>query len=76
MRSHNTGLKHFRHPVVGTIDLAYDSLDVRSAGDDVLVLTGYTAAVGSPADRNTYARQLGGDGSAPANRGAAADRRG
>ena len=50
VRNHNTGLKHFHHPVVGAIDLAYDSLDVRSTGDDVLVLTGYTAAAGSPAD--------------------------
>lgn len=50
VRNHNTGLKHFHHPVVGAIDLAYDSLDVRSSSGDVLVLTGYTAAAGSPAD--------------------------
>lgn len=50
VRNHNTGLKHFNHPVVGTIDLAYDSLDVRSTGDDRYVLTGYTAAPGSEAD--------------------------
>jgi hypothetical protein len=50
VRNHNTGLKHFNHPVVGAIDLAYDSLDVRSTGDDKLVLNGYTAAPGSPAD--------------------------
>lgn len=50
VRRHSTGLKHFNHPVVGAIDLAYDSLDVRSTGDEKLVLTGYTAAAGSPAD--------------------------
>ncbi|MCV7383909.1 helix-turn-helix transcriptional regulator [Mycolicibacter longobardus] len=50
VRSHNTGLKHFNHPVVGAVDLSYDSLDVRCTGDDQLVLTGYTAPPGSPAD--------------------------
>lgn len=50
VRNHNTGLKHFNHPVVGPIDLAYDSLDVRSTGDDRLVLNGYTAAPGSASD--------------------------
>jgi hypothetical protein len=50
VRNHNTGLKHFNHPVVGVIDLAYDSLDVRSTGDDRFVLNGYTAASGSEAD--------------------------
>lgn len=50
VRNHNTGLKHFNHPVVGAIDLNYDSLDIRSTGDDVLVLNGYTAAPGTEAD--------------------------
>lgn len=50
VRNHNTGLKHFNHPVAGAIDLAYDSLDVRSTGDDVLVLNGYMAAPGSESD--------------------------
>jgi transcriptional regulator with XRE-family HTH domain len=50
VRNHTTGLKHFNHPVVGPIDLAYDSLDVRSTGDEPLVLTAYTAATGSAAD--------------------------
>jgi len=50
VRNHNTGLKHFNHPVVGVIDLAYNSLDVRSTGDDHFVLNGYTAAPGSEAD--------------------------
>lgn len=50
VRTHTTGVKHFNHPIVGAIDLAYDSLDVRSAGDDQLVFNGYTAAPGSPAD--------------------------
>ncbi|MUM07998.1 hypothetical protein B5P44_24800 [Mycobacterium sp. CBMA 213] len=38
------------HHVVGTIELAFDSLDVRSTGDDCLVLNGYTVEPGSPAD--------------------------
>ena len=50
VRTHRTGLKHFHHPVVGDIRLAYDSLDVRSAGTEHLVLNGYTAAPGSEAD--------------------------
>ena len=50
VRTHSTGLKHFNHPVVGLLDLAYDSLDVRSTGDERIVLNGYTAAPGSPAD--------------------------
>ena len=50
VRRHSTGLKHFNHPIVGAIELAYDSLDVRSAADERIVLNGYTAAPGSPAD--------------------------
>lgn len=50
VRNHTTGLKHFNHPVVGPIDLDYDSLDVRSSGDGVMVLNGYTAASGTEAD--------------------------
>lgn len=50
VRNHSTGLKHFNHPVVGPIDLAYDSLDVRATGDHRLVLNGYTAAPGSSSD--------------------------
>ena len=50
VRNHGTGLKHFNHPIVGAIDLAYDSLDVRSTGDERIVLNGYTAAPGTAAD--------------------------
>lgn len=50
VRNHTTGLKHFNHPVVGALDLAYDSLDVRTSSADVLVLTGFTAPTGSPGD--------------------------
>jgi transcriptional regulator with XRE-family HTH domain len=50
VRTHRTGLKHFNHPVVGTIDLAFDSLGIQSDGDDLLVLNGYTASPGSEAD--------------------------
>lgn len=51
VRTHRTGLKHFNHPVVGTIDLAFDSLGIQSTGDDLLVLNGYTAAPGTEADQ-------------------------
>ena len=50
VRGHRTGLKHFNHPVVGEIRLAYDSLDVASSGGDRFVLNGYTAAACSEAD--------------------------
>ena len=50
VRTHRTGVKHFNHPVVGLIDLAFNSLDVRSTGDDRIVLNGYTAAPGCAAD--------------------------
>jgi hypothetical protein len=50
VRTHRTGLKHFNHPMVGAIDLAFDSLGIQSSGDDLLVLNGYTAAPGTEAD--------------------------
>lgn len=50
VRTHRTGIKRFHHPVVGPLELAYDSLDVRTTSDDHLVLTGYTAPPGTDAD--------------------------
>src|SRR5690348_2929830 len=56
-------------PVIGRIDLAYDSLDVRSTGDDRLVLTGYTGKPGTPPTTNSHARELGrNSGETPARR--------
>jgi hypothetical protein len=46
VRLHRTGTKHFQHPVVGRLDLAFDALDVPAAPG--LTLTAYTAEPGSP----------------------------
>ena len=45
---HRTGIKHFHHPVVGTIDVAFDSLDLLA--DAGLTLTAYSAEAGSPSE--------------------------
>lgn len=47
VRLHRTGVKQFRHPVVGPLDLAYEALEL--PGDAGLSLMVYTAAPGSPA---------------------------
>jgi transcriptional regulator with XRE-family HTH domain len=41
VRTHRTGVKKFNHPVVGHLELAYDSMELVAA--DGLVLTAYTA---------------------------------
>lgn len=46
VRAHRTGVKHFNHPVVGVLDIDFDSLDL--AGTD-LTLTAYSADPGTPA---------------------------
>ena len=46
VRQHYAGSKTFNHPVVGTITLAYDALDV--AASEGLTLLAYTADPGSP----------------------------
>jgi len=46
VRAHRTGVKHFNHPVVGLIDIEYDSLDLPGTG---LTLTAYSAEPGTPA---------------------------
>jgi hypothetical protein len=45
---HRTGLKHFRHPVVGDVDLSYDVMELPA--DPGLALVVFSAAAGSPAD--------------------------
>jgi transcriptional regulator with XRE-family HTH domain len=45
VRFHNTGVKHFRHPVVGDLHLTYNRLDL--AADPGLTLFTYTAEPGS-----------------------------
>ena len=47
VRLHRTGVKHFHHPVVGTLDLAFDAMDLLA--EPGLTLTAYTAEPGSPA---------------------------
>jgi hypothetical protein len=46
VRQHRSGLKHFHHPVVGTLDLAFDAMDL--PGEPGLTLTAYTAEPGTP----------------------------
>src|SRR3954447_22438774 len=46
VRLHRSGSKHFVHPVVGPLDLAFEAFAVSS--DCRLTLTAYTAAPGSP----------------------------
>jgi transcriptional regulator with XRE-family HTH domain len=45
VRFHNTGVKHFNHPVVGELHLSYNRLDL--AADPGLTLFTYTAEPGS-----------------------------
>jgi len=46
VRAHRTGVKHFNHPVVGLLDIDYDSLDLPGTN---LTLTAYSAEPGTPA---------------------------
>jgi transcriptional regulator with XRE-family HTH domain len=48
VRLHHTGLKHFHHPVVGDLDLAFDALALPA--DPGLTLTAYTAEPGTASD--------------------------
>jgi len=45
---HHAGVKRFRHPVVGMIEVAYDTMDLPA--EPGLVLTFYTAEPGSPSE--------------------------
>ncbi|MFB7776015.1 helix-turn-helix domain-containing protein [Streptomyces bauhiniae] len=48
VRHHGTGTKHFHHPVVGALTLAYEGLQLTA--DPGLTLTIYTAEPGSPSE--------------------------
>lgn len=46
VRLHDTGIKEFRHPVVGALRLSYDAMDLPATPG--LTLTAYSAHPGSP----------------------------
>lgn len=46
VRLHRSGLKQFRHPVVGLLDLNFEAMALEA--DDGLTLTAYAAAPGTP----------------------------
>jgi len=48
VRFHRTGIKRFRHPVVGDLTLTYEALDL--AADAGLRISAYTADPGTPSD--------------------------
>ncbi len=47
VRLHHTGVKQFRHPVVGRLDLAFEAMPLPA--DPGLTLTAYSAEAGTPA---------------------------
>jgi transcriptional regulator with XRE-family HTH domain len=46
VRLHRSGLKHFRHPAVGLLDLMFEAMALEA--DEGLTLTAYTAEPGTP----------------------------
>ncbi len=50
VRLHQYGTKHFRHPVVGLIDIEFDSMPLPASEDHGLTMTCYSAEAGSPSD--------------------------
>jgi transcriptional regulator with XRE-family HTH domain len=46
VRLHHTGVKHFQHPVVGRLDLAFEAMPLPA--DPGLTLTAYSAPPGTP----------------------------
>jgi transcriptional regulator with XRE-family HTH domain len=48
VRFHRTGIKRFRHPIVGDLTLTYEALDL--AADSGLRISAYTAEPGTPSD--------------------------
>ena len=48
VRFHRTGVKRFRHPVVGDLTLTFEALDL--AADEGLRISAYTAEPGTPSD--------------------------
>jgi hypothetical protein len=47
VRLHQAGVKQFRHPAVGTLDLVFHSFDVAAAAQGELTLTVYSAEPGT-----------------------------
>jgi len=51
VRMHRSGIKHFHHPAVGTLDLAFDAMELPAEDGGVgLTLTAYSAEPGSPSE--------------------------
>lgn len=50
VRIHRTGIKTFRHPAVGVLDLVYHSTALPTEGQEDLVMTAYTAEPGTASD--------------------------
>jgi transcriptional regulator with XRE-family HTH domain len=48
VRLHRSGVKHFHHPAVGTVELSFEALDLPA--DPGLTLSAYTAEPGSPSE--------------------------
>jgi transcriptional regulator with XRE-family HTH domain len=48
VRLHRSGVKHFHHPVVGTVELSFEAMDLPA--DPGLTITAYTAEPGSPSE--------------------------
>ena len=46
VRLHRSGLKHFRHPAIGLLDLMFEAMALEA--DEGLTLTAYTAEPGTP----------------------------
>jgi MmyB-like transcription regulator ligand binding domain len=46
VRLHRTGIKHFQHPIVGHLDVAFDAMELPA--ERGLTMTAYTAEPGSP----------------------------
>jgi transcriptional regulator with XRE-family HTH domain len=46
VRLHRSGVKHFRHPAVGVLDLMFEAMALEA--DEGLTLTAYTAQPGTP----------------------------
>jgi transcriptional regulator with XRE-family HTH domain len=47
VRLHQTGAKHFNHPIVGLIDVSFDAMALPTKDDWGLTLTAYTAEPGT-----------------------------
>jgi transcriptional regulator with XRE-family HTH domain len=50
VRIHRTGIKQFRHPAVGVLDLVYHSTALPTEGHEDLQMTVYTAEPGTPSE--------------------------